>query len=138
MAMGYLEAVVVVYIRRILSVGEIVDQTKGLITSVPADWIRIEISREVATIVMLVTLALLIEKSIWRRLSVFLWVFAIWDIFYYVGLKVLIGWPKSLATLDCLFLIPVPWIAPVWLPLLVMTVFLIASIWILRKRPDAK
>jgi hypothetical protein len=133
--MGYLEAVVVVYIRKILSVGELVDQTKGLIASVPTDWVRIEISREVATIVMLITLALLIEKDIWRRLSVFLWVFAIWDIFYYVGLKVLISWPKSLATLDCLFLIPVPWIAPVWLPLLVMTVFLIASIWILRKKP---
>ena len=134
-AMGHLEAVVVVYIRKILSIGDVADQTKWLIAQVPADWIRIEISREVSTIVMLVTLALLIEKNIWRRLSVFLWVFAIWDIFYYVSLKVLTGWPKSLATLDCLFLIPVPWIAPVWLPLLVMTIFLIASIWILRKKP---
>jgi hypothetical protein len=138
MAMGHLEAVVVVYIRKILGIGELVDQSKELIASVPTDLIRIEISREVATIVMLVTLALLIEKNIWRRLSVFLWVFAIWDIFYYVGLKVLIGWPKSLTTLDCLFLIPIPWIAPVWLPLLVMTVFLIVSIWILHKTPGAE
>lgn len=136
--MGYLEAVVVVYIRKILSIGEVVDQTKWLIDRVPADWIRIEISREASTIIMLVTLALLIEKNRWLRLSVFLWVFAIWDIFYYVSLRILAGWPKSLATLDCLFLIPVPWIAPVWVPLLVMTIFLIASIWILRKKPGAE
>jgi hypothetical protein len=137
-AMGYLEAVVVVYIRKILSIGDVADQTKSLIAQVPADWIRIEISREVATIVMLVTLALLIEKDIWRRLSVFLWAFAIWDIFYYASLKILTGWPGSLATRDCLFLIPVPWIAPVWLPLLVMMIFLIVSIWILRKKPGAE
>ncbi len=132
--MGYLEAVVVVYIRKILILEGIVDLTKMVISQVPAALIRIEISREVATIIMLVTLSLLIEKNKWMRLSVFLWTFAIWDIFYYASLKILIDWPQSLTTIDCLFLIPCPWIAPVWVPFLIMPIFLIASIWIRRSR----
>lgn len=137
-AMGYLEAIVVVYLRKILSIGGVVDLTKVVMSQVPPDLIRVEISREVSTIVMLVSIALLMEKNKWLRLSAFLSVFAIWDISYYVSLKILIGWPKSLATLDCLFLIPVPWIAPIWVPLLVMTLFLIVSVWILRKKAISK
>jgi hypothetical protein len=49
----------------------------------------------------------------------------VWDVFYYVVLKVLLGWPESLATWDVLFLIPVPWIGPVWAPV-VVSVALIA------------
>ena len=49
----------------------------------------------------------------------FLLAFGIWDIFYYVFLKVLIDWPKSLLTWDVLFLIPVPWAGPVLAPALV-------------------
>ncbi len=136
--MGHLEAVVVVYLRKILSIGGVVDLTKLVISQIPRDLMRLEISREVSTIVMLVTLALLIEKNMWLRLSVFLWVFAIWDSFYYISLKIISGWPESLATIDCLFLIPIPWIAPVWVPFAVMTGFLIAAIWIVRKHPAAK
>ena len=92
-AMGYLEAVVVVYIRKILNMEGITDLSKMVMSQVPTDLIQIEITREIATIVMLVTLVLLIEKNKWLRCSLFLWVFAIWDIFYYVSLKILIGWP---------------------------------------------
>lgn len=132
-AMGYLEAVVVVYLRKILTMEGIVDLTKMVVSDIPADLIRIEISREVTTIIMLIALSLLVEKNKWMRLSVFLWIFAIWDIFYYVSLKILIGWPPSLTTIDCLFLIPCPWIAPVWIPLLIMPIFLATSIWIRKK-----
>jgi hypothetical protein len=45
--------------------------------------------------------------------------FAFWDIFYYACLWLVIRWPPSLLTDDVLFLVPTPWIAPVWFPILV-------------------
>jgi hypothetical protein len=42
--------------------------------------------------------------------------FGVWDIFYYVFLKLMCGWPKSLADWDILFLVPLPWWGPVWAP----------------------
>ncbi len=51
----------------------------------------------------------------------FLWTFAIWDVAYYATLCATIRWPSSLTDTDVLFLIPVPWISPVWFPLLVST-----------------
>jgi len=41
---------------------------------------------------------------------VFLWAFAIWDIFYYAALWATVRWPLSLRDPDILFLIPVPWL----------------------------
>ncbi len=118
--MGYLEAVVVVYIRRII---DIVPTPQNLdpqaIAQVP-DWlISTEQTREAATIVMLVALALLAGRTRVQKLAVFLFTFGVWDIFYYVSLKALIDWPASLATMDCLFLIPQPWYAPVWVPVVI-------------------
>ena len=40
--------------------------------------------------------------------------FGVWDIFYYVFLKAICGWPHSLADWDILFLLPLPWWGPVW------------------------
>ncbi|MGD2080540.1 MAG: hypothetical protein PVJ36_05370, partial [Nitrospirota bacterium] len=45
-----------------------------------------------------------------------LWCFALWDIFYYVFLRVWLGWPRTMMDMDVLFLIPGPWVAPVLLP----------------------
>jgi len=134
-AMGWWEGVVVVYIRKILQMN-IPDLTRMVMGQVPSDLISIEMTREAATIIMLVTVALMLEKNWWRRLAVFLWAFALWDLIYYVALKILIGWPPSFATIDCLFLIPVPWIAPVWVPVLVMSGFLAFSGWLFFKFKD--
>ncbi|MBU0607696.1 MAG: hypothetical protein KKI08_07395, partial [Armatimonadetes bacterium] len=49
-------------------------------------------------------------------------------IFYYVSLKVLIGWPASLQTMDILFLIPVPWFGPVWLPCSISALMIVAAL----------
>ena len=118
--MGYLEAVVVVYIRRII---DIVPTPQNLAPQAIAqgpDWlISTEQTREAATIVMLVALALLAGRTRVQKLAVFLFTFGVWDIFYYVSLKALIDWPASLATMDCLFLIPQPWYAPVWVPVVI-------------------
>jgi len=115
-----LEAVVVVYIRRIM---DIVPTPQNLdpqaLAQVP-DWlISTEQTREAATIVMLVALALLAGHTRVQKLAVFLFTFGVWDIFYYISLKALIDWPASLAAMDCLFLIPQPWYAPVWVPVVI-------------------
>lgn len=65
---------------------------------------------------MLIGVSFLAAKSPKERWAFFLWTFAFWDIFYYVGLWLAIQWPPSFLTQDVLFLIPVPWIAPVWFP----------------------
>ena len=45
--------------------------------------------------------------------------FGVWDLVYYAVLKLILGWPESLATWDILFLLPVPWIGPVWAPCII-------------------
>lgn len=46
---------------------------------------------------------------------------------YYVGLSLIIRWPPSLLAQDLLFLIPIPWIAQVWFPVLVSLLAVAAS-----------
>ena len=45
--------------------------------------------------------------------------FGIWDIFYYIWLWVMVGWPVNLMTWDLLFFIPLPWVGPVITPVLI-------------------
>ena len=117
--MAYVEAMVVVYLRRLLppesdlsglSIGEIA----GVL--VEHNIYFEEQTREAATIVMLVCVAMLSSKAWRERAAAFLWCFALWDIFYYVFLRVWLGWPRSIMDMDVLFLIPGPWVAPVLLP----------------------
>jgi hypothetical protein len=53
----------------------------------------------------------------------FLLAFGIWDLVYYAALRVIVGWPETLCSWDILFLIPAPWMAPVWAPMIVAAVF---------------
>lgn len=131
--MGIMESIVVVYIRRIIEGVDVVNLTGRVVSNIPAWLIGIEQAREACTIIMLVTLSLLVEKDKWRRLAVFLWTFALWDLFYYAGLKIFLNWPPSITTIDCLFLIPCPWIAPVYVPVIASTLMITASIIIMHK-----
>lgn len=123
-AMAHLEGVVVVYLRKALGMLDS-DSNKESLGKIPANYLKIEISREAATIVMLVVIAYLVGGSWLERGVFFLWTFAFWDLFYYVSLYILIKWPPTLKTIDVLFLIPVPWIAPVWFPIGVSAVTII-------------
>ena len=115
-SMAHLEGVTVVYLRRALGIVD-ARSNKELLKEFPKHYVFIEKTREVATILMLITLALLVGETLLDKAIVFLWTFAFWDLFYYLSLYVLTKWPPNLATIDVLFLIPRPWIAPVWVPI---------------------
>lgn len=136
-AMGYLEAVVVVYIRVILGIGPTPEHLDAdVLDRVPQWLIHTEMTREAATIVMLVCLAFL-ASPLWRiRIGTFLVAFGVWDLVYYASLWCLIDWPGSLSTVDVLFLIPRPWIAPVWLPMALATAMVVIGALIMRARKE--
>jgi hypothetical protein len=117
-AFGINEAAVVVYLRGAGGVLDPATQEKVL-AQLPQILIATEICREGATLIMLCAVSLLAATRGKERWALFLWMFAFWDIFYYAGLWLIIRWPSSLLTQDVLFLIPTPWIAPVWFPILV-------------------
>ena len=141
-AMGYLEAAVVVYLRELYySDGFYIKEKVGFpfikfglveeLKPFSKKLILTELGREAATIIMLVTLSLIAGNSIKSYIAYFLILFGIWDIFYYVFLKVILGWPESLSTTDVFFLIPVPWIGPVWLPVLLSLIIISIGLIIL-------
>jgi len=101
--------------------------TQGqLLIQAPATLLSLEVAREAGTIIMLLTVALLAAKGWRERSAIFLWMFAAWDIFYYVGSWLSTRWPPSLGAPDVLFLIPVPWFAPVWFPVTVSALTMVA------------
>jgi hypothetical protein len=126
-AMAHLEGVVVVYLRKALGMLDS-ESNKESIEKFPERYLNIEITREAATIIMLVILAFLTGRSWIEKGVFFLWTFAFWDLFYYLSLYILIKWPPRLTTIDVLFLIPKPWIAPVWFPIGIsgLTILIIA------------
>lgn len=123
-AMAHFEGVVVVYLRKALGMLDS-DSNKESLEKFPERYLYIEMTREAATIIMLVIIAFLAGSTWVERGVFFLWTFAFWDLFYYVSLYILIKWPPKLTTIDVLFLIPRPWIAPVWFPMGVSTLTII-------------
>ena len=126
-AMGFLEAIVVVYLRQIYYPGGFDFPLKMMSPEIiTAEWIR-----EFATLVMLAAVGIIAGKNNLQKLLYFLYSFAVWDIFYYVALKLLLGWPASLLTWDILFLIPVTWLGPVLAPVICsLTMILMAAVLI--------
>lgn len=120
-AMAALESAVVVYLRA-LFYGETIDLFPLQPLSTQLLWV--ELTREFATLVMLLTVGMMLGKNAWSRLGYFLAAFGVWDIFYYVFLYVFIQWPENILAWDVLFLIPVPWFGPVLAPCLVSLGFI--------------
>jgi hypothetical protein len=135
-AFGFLEATVVVYLRAASGLlpgyrGALSDVVRlsgqsQAIGELPPSLLTLEVLREAATLLMLISVALLTPVRARGRVAVFLWAFAIWDIVYYAALWVTVRWPNSIRDTDVLFLIPEPWLAPVWFPLLVSALALLA------------
>lgn len=126
--MAYVESAVVVYLRLLVNGGTHLFPVRPL----PPHLAHVELVREFATIVMLATVARLQSRRFRVNVAFFLFCFGVWDIFYYLWLKLLIGWPPSLLSWDILFLIPLPWFGPVLAPSLVSLMFIAGSLVILR------
>jgi len=120
-AMGLLEAICVIYLRRLI-------MPAGLESGhAPARIGRhVELIREASTIIMLAATAWLAGTNVRSRLAAFFVMFGIWDILYYAGLKWLADWPSAWLEWDCLFLIPKPWYGPVLAPVLISAFFVLA------------
>ncbi len=127
LGMAFMESAVVVYLR------EIYYPFGFNFPLVPVDKnIAItEIGRETATLLMLLAVGFIAGRSRLQRFAYFILGFAIWDIFYYVFLRVLMGWPESLMTMDVLFLIPTTWVGPVIAPLIVSFTMIILALLII-------
>jgi hypothetical protein len=130
-AFALVEAMVVYYLRKLFSLEFAAVFTERSF-HFPNDYLVYERSREAATMVMLVAVALLAGRTPWQAFAYWLFAFGAWDLFYYAWLWVLLGWPGSLGTHDLLFLTPGEWWAPVWLPVSISAGFIVVAVLILR------
>ncbi len=136
-AMALLEAAVVVYMRRLY-------YPDNPLELFPLRFLNVydpllELSREVATIVMILTVALLAERrSLTRSFAAFVFVFGVWDLSYYAWLKILIDWPRRWLEWDVLFLIPNVWLGPWICPAAIAVMFVVWGSWTLLAQPAAK
>lgn len=132
-AFGYIEAAVVVYLRAIFHSDGFTFPLEFAIDPASKRILLTEIGREAATLVLILTGAWLFGKNRQQRFAYFLTIFAVWDIFYYIWLEVLINWPASISDWDILFLIPVVWASPVWAPVLISIIMLAFAVIILYR-----
>lgn len=153
-AMAFLESAIVVYLRQLFHLsGDFMTVTPpagsvwfslpyftllrpgSLLSVLPdAQVANIEVWREVATMTMLLCVAWLSGSNLKSRFAHFIFAFGVWDIGYYAFLRLLLGWPASLRSLDVLFLIPGPWLAPVFLPMAISVVWIVGAVLMLRGR----
>jgi hypothetical protein len=133
---AFVEAAVVEYLRAVyypIDRGgfEFPVLTVGQLHAMGAEhWRRllIELGREMCTLVMLATVGLMASSNRREAWALFVVAFGVWDIFYYVWLKLFLGWPPGLMTWDLLFLIPVPWVSPVLAPVLISLTMIVAGV----------
>ncbi|MCL4366427.1 hypothetical protein M1437_04330 [Patescibacteria group bacterium] len=150
LSFAFVESSVVIYLRHLLGASQPAINQNDVLLLLPgitflqpqtaleiitnSQLLLVEMIREAATLVMLAMAALLAARSIKEAFAFFSLAFGIWDIFYYVFLKLIIDWPKSLFDLDTLFLLPVPWIGPVFVPILISSVMVVLSLIYLKRR----
>ena len=152
-AFGYVEAAVVAYLRAVLTPVRQADfrpeddngvfpllTTKQIDKAGPeyVHALEIEAGREAATLVMLAGAGLAVAANFRTWLAGFMIAFGVWDIFYYAFLRLLLGWPGSLATWDILFLLPVPWVGPVVAPVVVALSMVLAGSVILWRESGGR
>lgn len=134
-AMAALESAVVVYLRELYYPDGFTVAFRLIDESV----VKVELLRELATLVMLGSVGYLAGGTYKERLAYFVLSFAVWDIFYYAWLKILVGWPASFFEWDILFLIPFTWLGPVSAPVICsVTMIALALVLLLDPRPVSR
>jgi hypothetical protein len=109
------------------------NRASPLVSNLPPSLLRVEVFREAASMLMLLSVAILAQHKRRERFAIFLWIFALWDLGYYVALWATVRWPDSPTSADVLFFIPVPWTSQVWFPLLT-SILTVAVILLTRPR----
>ncbi|MBL7152907.1 MAG: hypothetical protein ISS79_04270 [Phycisphaerae bacterium] len=134
-AFAYIESAVVVYLREIFYPDGFTFPLPNLLNFDPAEkyLLLTEIGREAATLLLILTAAFLFGRNRRQRFAYFLAIFAIWDIFYYLWLKIILDWPASIMDWDILFLIPATWASAVLYPVIISVIMLIFSVLILYR-----
>ena len=113
-SMAFLESAVVIYLRELYYPEGFSFPLKTLSEKI----IVTELFRELATLFMMISIAFIVATRKHERFSWFIFVFGIWDILYYVFLKIFLDWPETLFTWDVLFLLPSTWVGPVICPII--------------------
>ena len=127
-SMAFFESAVVVYLRHIAYPEGFSFPLKPLDQSLSIT----ELWREVFSMIMLLSVAFVITRNRMERFAWFIYNFAIWDIFYYIFLKLILGWPASFLTMDILFLIPFIWTGPVIAPILLSILMIVLALSVLK------
>lgn len=132
-AMAYLETAIVIYLRELYFQADIL--TLFPLKEFTSFDYLVELGRETATMIMLWVPAFLVERrNTVRIFAVFVFLFGVWDIFYYIWLKCTIGWPVAWLEWDILFLIPWVWLGPWICPVLISLLFVTWGVFILRSQ----
>jgi hypothetical protein len=132
LAMAYLEAVVVIYLRYYWY-GEHPLDIFPLPRITGMD-LSVELGRETATVLMIFIVAALSMRERPQVFAAFVYVFGLWDILYYAWLKLLLGWPRDWGDWDVLFLIPWPWLGP-WISAAAIAVLFVCwGGWVLGRQ----
>jgi hypothetical protein len=122
MAMAWVESAVVFYLRSMIHRTEPYQPDP---LPMIGGFAAVELTRELATLVMLFAVGVLAGRT-WRaRIGYTIIAFGVWDIFYYIFLKIICGWPHSLLDWDILFLLPLPWWGPVLAPVLIALLMIV-------------
>ncbi len=129
LAMALVEAAIVVHLRHLY-------YAEDPLTLFPLKLLNyqdlaLELAREVATVVMLIVIAVLSAETFGRRFAAFVLSFGLWDLFYYLWLKIFLDWPQTWLEWDILFLIPWMWLGPWITPALIAVLFVIWGGWVL-------
>lgn len=144
---GYVEALVVVYLRRLTGMAPGWDYRQiwagwGVplsSASVFAEMarrgvLRPEITREISTLLLLLGAACAAGRTGRERLGLFAYTFAVWDLSYYLWLRLWTGFPQTLGATDIYYLVPIAWYGPVWFPVLIfMPATILLALWLLRE-----
>lgn len=127
-AFAYIESAIVIYLRHIY-------YPEGFHFPLRRHYdyiLTVEVIRELATLIIMVSAGALMGKKFWERFGYFLIMFGVWDIFFYIWLKLAINWPASIFDWDVLFLIPMPWLAPIIAPVSLSLIMIVIGYLIVK------